>query len=94
LEDGLSAHLTFIANPPKFEVDPLLERIVGMKTGTRVEVLDAFWLYVKSKKLQDMENKEIINSDEFIRQVYRNLYRLSKRKNLRLPPSITASDSY
>jgi chromatin remodeling complex protein RSC6 len=34
-----------------------------MKKGTRVEVLEAFWEYVKLKKLQDMENKEIINAD-------------------------------
>jgi chromatin remodeling complex protein RSC6 len=62
-EDTLSIYLTLISNPPKYEVDPLLEKIVGIRTGTRVEVLDAFWLYVKSKKLQDVENKEIINSD-------------------------------
>ena len=62
-EDTLSIFLTLISNPPKYEVDPLLEKIVGIRTGTRVEVLDAFWLYVKSKKLQDVENKEIINSD-------------------------------
>lgn len=70
-DEGLSVHLTLISNPPRFEVDPLLERIVGLRTGTRVEVLDAFWLYVKAKKLQDVENKEIINADELIRQAFK-----------------------
>lgn len=36
-----------------------------------MEVLDAFWLYVKAKKLQDVENKEIINADELIRQAFK-----------------------
>lgn len=36
-----------------------------------MEVLDAFCLYVKSRKLQDVENKEIINSDELIRQAFK-----------------------
>lgn len=31
--------------------------------------MEAFWEYVKMKKLQDMENKEIINADEPIRNV-------------------------
>ena len=52
-------------------MDPLLEKIVGLRTGTRVEVLDAFWLYVKLKKLQDVENKEIVNSDDLIRQAFK-----------------------
>lgn len=67
--EEISIFLTLIYNPPKFEVDPQLERIVGISRGTRVEVLEAFWLYVKTKKLQDMENKEVINADDFIRQV-------------------------
>jgi chromatin remodeling complex protein RSC6 len=54
VDEPISIHLTLISNPPKFEVDPLLEKIVGMRTGTRVEVLDAFWLYIKTKKLQDV----------------------------------------
>ena len=42
-----------------------------MKIGTRVEILDAFWLYIKTNKLQDVENKEIINSDDLIRQAFK-----------------------
>jgi chromatin remodeling complex protein RSC6 len=52
-----------------------------MRVGTRVEVLDAFWLYIKSKKLQDIENKEIINSDELIRQVLLPTSRPSRRRS-------------
>jgi len=32
----------------------MLEKIVGLRTATRIEVLDAFWLYVKTRKLQDV----------------------------------------
>ena len=42
-----------------------------MKIGTRVQILDAFWLYIKSNKLQDVENKEIINADDLIRQAFK-----------------------
>lgn len=63
--------MTLICNPPKYEVDPALEKIVGIRTGTRLEVLDAFWLYVKAKKLQDIENKEVINSDDLLRQAFK-----------------------
>ena len=69
LDDGVSIHLTQISNPPKFSVDPLLEKVVGMKSGTRVDILDALWFYIKVNKLQDVENKEIINSDDNIRHV-------------------------
>ena len=46
-----------ISNPPKYQIDPGLQQIVGMKKGTRVGVLEAFWAYVKKMKLQDTENK-------------------------------------
>jgi hypothetical protein len=35
-DDSLIIYLTLISNPPKFAVDSTLEKIVGMKTGTRV----------------------------------------------------------
>jgi hypothetical protein len=35
-DDSLTIYLTLISNPPKFAVDSTLEKIVGMKTGTRV----------------------------------------------------------
>jgi len=40
-----------------------------MKKGTRIAILDAFWHYVKENKLQDIENKEIINCDEKLKNV-------------------------
>lgn len=39
--------LSLINNPPKYQVESSLQRIVGMKKGTRVAILDAFWHYVK-----------------------------------------------
>lgn len=63
-------------------MDSTLEKIVGMKYGTRVEILDAFWLYIKTKKLQDVENKEIINSDDLIRQVLLNRTQAFKTEKL------------
>jgi hypothetical protein len=65
-----------------------------MRTGTRVEVLDAFWLYIKTKKLQDVENKEIINSDDLIRQVKVFLCRRSRHRSLPLQQLIKEFESY
>ena len=63
-----------ISNPPKFNVESSLQKIVGLKRGTRIEVLEAFWEYVKNEKLQDIENKEIINADDRIRNVFLLFY--------------------
>lgn len=71
----MTLQLTLISNPPRYDIDPALEKVVGLSTGTRPQVLDAFWLYVKAKKLQDIENKEVINSDELLRQVRPMIYR-------------------
>lgn len=45
---------SLISNPPKFQVESSLQKIVGMKKGTRIQILDAFWEYVKDNKLQDI----------------------------------------
>ena len=56
-ESTIIVKFTLISNPPKFQVETSLQRIVGMKKGTRLEILDAFWQYIKENKLQDIENK-------------------------------------
>lgn len=53
-EIGISVKFSLISNPPKFQVESSLQRIVGMKKGTRIAILDAFWQYVKDNKLQDI----------------------------------------
>lgn len=42
-----------------------------MKKDTRVAILDAFWQYVKENKLQDIENKEIINCDDKLKNTFK-----------------------
>lgn len=70
-ENSIAVKFTLINNPPKFQVESTLQRIVRMKKGTRIEILDAFWHYVKEHKLQDIENKEIINCDDVLKTVNR-----------------------
>lgn len=64
-----------------------------MKKGTRIAILDAFWQYVKENKLQDIENKEIINCDEKLKNVIKKICRLSKSKSLPLQLSTIGSVS-
>lgn len=68
-ETTIAIKFSLINNPPKFQVESSLQRIVGIKKGTRIAILDAFWHYVKENKLQDIENKEIINCDEKLKNV-------------------------
>jgi chromatin remodeling complex protein RSC6 len=53
-ESAICIKFSLISNPPKFQVDSSLQRIVGMKKGTRIAILDAFWQYIKENKLQDV----------------------------------------
>jgi chromatin remodeling complex protein RSC6 len=36
-------------NPPKFKIDPYLQKIVKMENGTRIAILEAIWQYIKVK---------------------------------------------
>lgn len=64
--------MSLLSNPAKFKIDPYLQKIVKMETGTRISILEALWQYIKIHKLQDHENKETINTDEALKNV--NIY--------------------
>ncbi len=38
---------SMLNNPPKFKIDPYLQKIVKMETGTRTSILEAIWQYIK-----------------------------------------------
>jgi SWI/SNF-related matrix-associated actin-dependent regulator of chromatin subfamily D len=53
----LEISMSLLSNPAKFKIDPYLQKIVKMETGTRISILEALWQYIKIHKLQDHENK-------------------------------------
>lgn len=43
---------TMLHNPPKFKIDPYLQKVVKMETGTRTCILEAIWQYVKVRTIR------------------------------------------
>lgn len=47
-----------------------LAAVVGQGPMPRSEVVKKLWVYIKSKGLQDQENKRNINADEALKKVF------------------------
>uniref|UniRef100_A0A8C9WDX2 SWI/SNF related BAF chromatin remodeling complex subunit D1 n=1 Tax=Scleropages formosus TaxID=113540 RepID=A0A8C9WDX2_SCLFO len=56
--------------PPQFKLDPRLARILGIHTQTRPVIIQALWQYVKNHKLQDPHEREFINCDKYLHQIF------------------------
>jgi len=55
--------------PQKFKLEPKLADVLGINNCTRVQVFTAIWEYIKLHKLQDKENRSIINNDLYFKEV-------------------------
>lgn len=51
-------------------LSPELEAVVGPGPLPRSEVVKKLWVYIKSKNLQDSENRRNINADENLKKVF------------------------
>lgn len=56
--------------PPQFKIDPRLARLLGKQTDTRPAVINALWQYIKTKTLQDSNEREYINNDHYLAQIF------------------------
>ncbi|CAL8075975.1 unnamed protein product [Calicophoron daubneyi] len=56
--------------PPEYKLDPRLARILALHTGTRSQIFYALWTYIKTHKLQDPNEKDFINCDPYLEQVF------------------------
>uniref|UniRef100_A0A671R017 SWI/SNF-related matrix-associated actin-dependent regulator of chromatin subfamily D member 1-like n=1 Tax=Sinocyclocheilus anshuiensis TaxID=1608454 RepID=A0A671R017_9TELE len=56
--------------PPQFKLDPRLARLLGIHTQTRPVIIQALWQYVKTHKLQDPHEREFINCDKYLQQIF------------------------
>lgn len=56
--------------PPHYKIDPRLARLVGKQTDTRPAVINALWQYIKSKTLQDSNEREYINNDNYLAHIF------------------------
>ncbi|KAK3109092.1 hypothetical protein FSP39_022822 [Pinctada imbricata] len=56
--------------PPQFKLDQRLARILGVHTQTRPVIINALWQYIKTHKLQDPHEREFINCDKYLEQIF------------------------
>ncbi|XP_014252802.1 brahma-associated protein of 60 kDa isoform X6 [Cimex lectularius] len=56
--------------PLQFKLDPRLARLLGVHTQTRPVIICALWQYIKTHKLQDQHEREYINCDKYLEQVF------------------------
>uniref|UniRef100_A0A0X3P664 DM2 domain-containing protein n=1 Tax=Schistocephalus solidus TaxID=70667 RepID=A0A0X3P664_SCHSO len=56
--------------PPQYKLDARLARLLGLHTGTRSQIFYALWNYIKVHRLQDSHEKDFINCDQYLEQVF------------------------
>ncbi|XP_015922861.1 brahma-associated protein of 60 kDa isoform X2 [Parasteatoda tepidariorum] len=56
--------------PLQFKLDPRLARLLGIHTQTRPIIIGALWQYIKTHKLQDAHEREYINCDKYLEQIF------------------------
>ncbi|XP_076435634.1 SWI/SNF-related matrix-associated actin-dependent regulator of chromatin subfamily D member 1-like isoform X5 [Babylonia areolata] len=56
--------------PMQFKLDPRLARLLGIHTQTRPVIINALWQYIKTHKLQDPYEREYINCDKYLEQIF------------------------
>ncbi|KAK2181394.1 hypothetical protein NP493_400g00009 [Ridgeia piscesae] len=56
--------------PMQFKLDTRLARLLGIHTQTRPVIINALWQYVKTHKLQDPYEREFINCDKYLEQIF------------------------
>merc|ERR1711990_1289745 len=56
--------------PLQFKLDQRLARLLGLHTQTRPVIISALWQYIKTHKLQDPHEREFVNCDPFLRQIF------------------------
>ncbi|XP_060552396.1 SWI/SNF-related matrix-associated actin-dependent regulator of chromatin subfamily D member 1-like isoform X2 [Ruditapes philippinarum] len=56
--------------PAQFKLDPRLARLLGVHTQTRPVIINALWQYIKTHRLQDPHEREYINCDRYLEQIF------------------------
>lgn len=57
--------------PQQYKLDARLSRILGLHTATRPAIIQAFWQYIKTKKLQNNQEKEFIDCDAYLKELFK-----------------------
>eukprot|EP00826_Nyctotherus_ovalis_P001385 TRINITY_DN1020_c0_g2_i6.p3 TRINITY_DN1020_c0_g2~~TRINITY_DN1020_c0_g2_i6.p3 ORF type:complete len:187 (-),score=52.24 TRINITY_DN1020_c0_g2_i6:1235-1795(-) len=62
--------LIYINHSPKqYKVKPELSSIIGIKQCTRLQAISALWEYIKINRLQDQQDRQIVNCNKELQAV-------------------------
>lgn len=64
-------HIQFDFAPERFRLAPELAALLNMQLATRPAVVVALWQYIKLHKLQESDEKKIINNDAALQRLFR-----------------------
>lgn len=56
--------------PMKFKLHPRLAKLLGIPVETRAKIIEALWQYIKTHRLQDATDHDVINCDSYLEQVF------------------------
>ena len=70
--DQVTANISFYLDhaPNRFRLSESLQKVLGIPEETRARVVAALWQYIKSNRLQDPEERRIINLNEELQAVF------------------------
>lgn len=56
--------------PAQFKLSAPLSRVLGVHTQTRAVIVNALWQYIKKNQLQDPDEREYVNNDKYLKDVF------------------------
>lgn len=62
--------LTLDYHPPHYKLAMCLSELLGVHTGTCVTIVSAFWQYIKTHNLQDVDELVFINCDAHLHAIF------------------------
>lgn len=64
-------HLQFDFSPERFRLAPALANLLNLNLATRPAIVVALWQYIKLHKLQESDEKKIINNDAALQELFK-----------------------
>lgn len=70
--DHVTANISFYLDhtPHRFRLSDSLQRVLGIAEESKARVVAALWQYIKNNRLQDPEERRIINLNEELQAVF------------------------
>lgn len=62
--------LTLDYQPERFRLSPPLAHVVDLELATKPQVVLALWQYIKLHKLQESDEKKVVNNDDTLRALF------------------------